>query len=62
MPELYKIITTNKLSLKIICSSSELRSIQKAELSKEKNLQNEVFLKKYSIQDKYCGKTLYINF
>ncbi len=46
MPELYKIITTNKLNIKIICSSSELQSIQKAELSLKKKIYKTKYFKK----------------
>ena len=46
LPELAKIIVKNKLKVKIICSSRELQSIQKAELSLSKKKYKPLVFKK----------------
>jgi len=46
LPELVKIIVKNNLKIKIICSSKELQSIQKAELSSTKKKYKPVVFKK----------------
>ena len=49
LPELAQFIEKNKLKIKIICSSSELQSIQKAELSRNKKSYSTKFFKKSSL-------------
>ena len=59
LPELSKIITKMNLKVKIICSSRELQSIQKAELSLNKNIYKpKIFTKNY-LSEINTAKKLY---
>ena len=59
LPELLKIITKKKIKVKIICSSSELQSIQKAELSNNKRYYKTKHFNKASILNLNTAAKLY---